>query len=61
MTTTEAARLLVESMDRIRDLNSAIRHPPIGFSTKAQLDALDEASDNVRKAIRELCDPNTIC
>lgn len=58
MTNTEAATLLVDSIDKIRYLNLLIRNPPSGFARKRELDSLDEASNNARKAIRALSDPD---
>ena len=57
MTKTEAATLLVDSLDLVRNINTAIRNPPTGFATQNQLRALDEASNNVHKAIIVLSVP----
>lgn len=54
MTNTEAATLLVDSIDRVRDLNLSIRNPPAGFASKHEFVALDEASNNIHKAIKVL-------
>lgn len=60
MTTTEAATLLADSLDLVRNINTSIRNPPTGFASQNQLRALDEASNNVQKAVRELYRPRTI-